>query len=73
MKQTMKEAGITQKMMIDCIIDDFVKLYGISKAYATELFNEALAFNTVTAEIYDHMKDMIENPENRLDWSRSTK
>jgi hypothetical protein len=69
----MKESGITRKNIIDCIIADFMENHDITKSHANELFNEAIAFNTVTAEIYERMSGMLYNPDERLDWTQEKK
>jgi len=65
---TMKEAGVTRSMIIDHIIADIQKRFDLSKAMATEYFNESLAYNTVTNEICDQIAYMIETGR-RLDWT----
>lgn len=67
--KTMKEAGVTLKMIVDCIVTDIQNRFDISKAQATEYFNEALAYNVVTEAICDQVAYMIETGR-RLDWSQ---
>lgn len=66
--KTMKEAGITRKMIVDSIITDIQNRFDLSKSQATEYFNESLAYNVVTEAIGDQIAYMIETGR-RLDWS----
>ncbi|GEM_PF-6452911 len=66
--KTMKEAGVTRKMIIDHIIADIQNRFNLSKAKATEYFDEALAYNIVANEICDQVAYMIETGR-RLDWT----
>lgn len=65
---TMKEAGVTRKMIVDSIITDIQKRFDLSKAQATEYFDESLAYNVVTEAIGDQIAYMIETGR-RLDCS----
>ena len=66
--KTMKEAGISRTLIINYTVDRLKDRFDLTKAQATEYFNESLAYNTVQEAIFERIEWMLESGH-RLDWT----